>query len=197
VVYYTDDLAATDTVTGVWSTLDADTFGVDTVANGLFLHAEVANESDMGFRHGNSTDDWNKRLPAGSHVQAAVGLNDANLWYQHMGDQTTNVFIAAYTRYLRLDVHADLDLLIRQADGTVRATLYTDSANTSNITGTEWQTYTATLPFSAYTRVDITDYLEIDLYVQSTLNDSQETVTVEFRIDDPNLAQADQASVKP
>ena len=197
VVYYDNDLAATDTATGVWTTLDADTFGVDTVANGLLLHAEVANESDMGFRHGNSTDDWNKRLPAGSHVQAGVGLNSANLWYQYMGDQTTDVFIAGYTRYRRLDVHADLDLLIRQADGTVRTTLYTDSANTSNITGTDWKTYTATLPFSAYTREDDTDYLEIDLFVESTLNDSAESVTVEFRIDDPLLAPADQMAVLP
>ena len=197
VVYYTNDLAATDTVTGVWSTLDADTFGVDAAANGLLLHAEVASESDMGFRHGNSTDNWNKRLPAGSHVQAGAGLNSSNLWYQNMGDQTTDVFIAGYTRYLRLDVHADLDLLIRQADGTVRTTLNTNSANTSNITGTDWQTYAATLPFSAYTTVDNTDYLEIDLFVESTLNDSQESVTIEFRIDDPDLAQIDQASVLP
>ena len=98
---------------------------------------------------------------------------------------------------MRLDVHADLDLLIRQADGTGRTTLNTNSANTSNITGTDWQTYAATLPFSAYTTVDNTDYLEIDLFVESTLNDSQESVTIEFRIDDPDLAQIDQASVLP
>ena len=80
VVYYADDLAATAPVTGVWASLDADTFGVDTTANGLLLHAEVANESDIGFRHGDSTDNWNKGLPAGSHVQAGVGINSGNLW---------------------------------------------------------------------------------------------------------------------
>ncbi len=98
---------------------------------------------------------------------------------------------------MRLDVHADLDLLIRQADGTVRTTLYTNSANSSNINSTDWQTYAATLPFAAYTREDVTDYLEIDLYLESTLNESQEIVTVEFRIDDPDLATTDQMAVLP
>ena len=197
VVYYADDLAATAPVTGVWASLDADTFGVDTTANGLLLHAEVANESDIGFRHGDSTDNWNKGLPAGSHVQAGVGINSGNLWGEYVEDLGTDISIAGYTRLVRLDVHADLDLLIRQTDGTVRATLATDSANTINIAGTEWQTYTATLPFSSYTTVDNTDYLEIDLFVESTLNDSQESVSVEFRIDDPDLAQADQMAVLP
>jgi len=197
VVYYANDLAATDPVTGVWTSLDADTFGVDTTANGVLLHAEVANESDIGFRHADSTDNWNKKLPAGSHVQAAVGINGSNLWDEYMEDLGTDISIAGYTRLVRLDVHADLDLLIRQADGAVRATLYTDSANTGNIIGTEWQTYTATLPFSAYTTVDNTDYLEIDFFVESTLNDSQESVSVEFRIDDPGLDQADQMAVLP
>ena len=197
VVYYTNDLVATDPVTGVWASLDADTFGVDTTANGLLLHAEVANESDIGFRHADSTDNWNKKLPAGSHVQAAVGINSSNLWDEYMEDLGTDISIAGYTRLVRLDVHADLDLLIRQADGTVRATLYTDSADTGNIISTEWQTYTATLPFSAYTTVDNTDYLEIDFFIESTLNDSQESVSVEFRIDDPGLDQADQMAVLP
>ena len=114
-----------------------------------------------------------------------------------MEDLGTDISIAGYTRLVRLDVHADLDLLIRQANGTVRATLATNAANSGNINSTAWQTYTATLPFSAYTRVDVTDHLEIDLFVESTLNDSQESVSVEFRIDDPALAQADQARVLP
>ena len=197
VVYYTDDLTATDPVTGVWTSLDADTFGVDITANGLLLHAEVTNEADIGFRHGDSTDNWNKKLPASSHVQAMVGINSSNLWDEYMEDLGTDISIAGYTRLVRLDVHADLDLLIRQANGTVRATLYTDSANSSIINSTDWQSYTATLPFSAYTTVDNTDYLEIDLFVESTLNDSQEAVSVELRIDDPNLTKADQMAVLP
>ena len=197
VVYYADNLAATDPVTGVWDTLDADTFGVDTTANGLLLHAEVANESDIGFRHGDSTDNWNKKLPASSHVQAAVGINSDNLWDEYMEDIDTDVSIAGYTRLVRLDVHADLDLLIRQSDGTVRATLYTNSANSGNITGTDWQIYSTTLPFSAYNTVENTDYLEIDLFAESTLNDSQESVLVEFRIDDPDLSPTDHAAVTP
>ena len=114
-----------------------------------------------------------------------------------MEDATTDIYIAGYTRLVQMDVHADLDLLIRQADGTIRATLATNAANTSNITSTDWQTFTATLAFSAYTTVENTDYLEIDLFAESTLNNSSESFLVEFRIDDPNLAQADQMAVLP
>ena len=70
-------------------------------------------------------------------------------------------------------------------------------ANTSNITDTDWQTFTATFSFDEYTVVDNTDYFEIDLFAHATTNLSGENVTVEFRIDDPDLAQADQAWVLP
>ena len=195
--YYTNDIIATNPGTGIWSSLDADTFGVDAAANGLLLHVEMTNESDISFRHPDSTDNLVKKLPAGSHVQAAVGLNTGNLWEERLEDPLTIISIAAYTRLVRLDVHADLDLLILQADGTVRTTLATNGANTNNITGTDWQTYTATLPVSSYTREDNTDYLEIDLFAESTLNESGESVTVEFRIDDPNLSETDHAAVLP
>ena len=197
VVYYTNDIVATNPATGIWSSLDADNFGVDTAANGLLLHVEVTNESDISFRHGNSKDNLNSKLPAGSHVQGAVGINGQNLWEEQLEDPLTIISIAAYTRLVQLDVHADLDLLIRQADGNIRATLATNGANTNNITGTDWQTYTATLPVSSYTRVDKTDYLEIDLFAESTLNDSAESVAVQFRIDDPNLSETDHAAVLP
>ena len=36
------------------------------------------------------------------------------------------------------------------------------------------------------------DYLKIDLYAEATSNNSGETVSVDFRIDDPALPVADQ-----
>ncbi len=114
-----------------------------------------------------------------------------------MEDLGTDVSIAGYTRLVRLDVHADIDVLIRQADGTIRSTLDTDTANTGNINSTSWQTYTATMPFSVYDTVDNTDYFEIDVFLESTLNDSQESVAVEFRIDDPDLSDNEHSAAAP
>ncbi len=44
--------------------------------------------------------------------------------------------------------------------------------------------------------VDSTDYLEIDLFAEATSNSSEESVSVDFRIDDPNLALAEQTRVE-
>lgn len=85
VVYYTDDISVTNPATGSWATLDAGTFGVSADANGLILTAEVASAGDLGLRHGDSTDDWNKRLLDDTHVQGAVGLNDNNEWQEYLG----------------------------------------------------------------------------------------------------------------
>ena len=177
--------------------MDADTFGVSADANGLILTAEVVSAGDLGLRHGDSTDDWNKRLLDDTHVQGAVGLNDNNEWQEYLGEADSGVFISAYTRLVRIDVHADIDILVRQADGTIRSTFSTDVANTSNVIDTDWQTFTATFPFDEYTVVDNTDYLEIDLFAHATTNLSGESVTVDFRIDDPALALSDQPRVLP
>ena len=84
-----------------------------------------------------------------------------------------------------------------RADGTIRTTLLTDVANTPNITSTSWQTHTITFAMPAYTVVDQTDYLEIDLFAEATLNLSGEAVSVDFRIDDPTLDPlADQMRAK-
>lgn len=197
VVYYSDDLTVTNPATGSWATLDADTFSVPADANGLILTAEVATAGDLGLRHGDSTDDWNKRMLDATHLQGAVGINSDNQWQQYLGETDSGVFIAAYTRLVRMDVHADIDVLVLQADGTIRATLDTDVANTGNVTDTDWQTFIATFPFAEYTVVDNTDYLEIDLFAHATTNLSGENVTVDFRIDDPTLPLADQPRVLP
>lgn len=98
---------------------------------------------------------------------------------------------------MRIDVHADIDILVRQADGTIRSTFSTDVANTSKVIDTDWQTFTATFAFDEYTVVDNTDYLEIALFAHATTNLSGESVTVDFRIDDPALALSDQPRVLP
>ena len=94
-----------------------------------------------------------------------------------------------------MDVHADVDIVIRDATGAVRATLATDVADSSNITSSSWQTFTATHSFSEYTVLDPTDYLEIDLFAHATTNISGESVSVDFRLDDNTLPAADQTRI--
>lgn len=201
VVYYTDDVAISDPTLGSWQQLDADSDvapAVSSDAVGLLIWAEnTDNAADYraSFRQGDSTDDWNGDIQRDTHLQAAVGITTANTWDEQLENAAINASVAGYTRLVRLDVHADIDIVIRDASGAVRATLATGVANSSNVTGSSWQTLTATYSFSEYTVVDATDYLEIDLYADSTANTSGESVSVDFRLDDSTLSAANQTRI--
>ena len=104
--------------------------------------------------------------------------------------------ISGYTRLVKVDVHADIDIIIRRSDGTIRTTLATHVADSGQITSDAWQTSTVNFAFPGYTVVDQTDYLEIDLYADIISNSSAESVSVDFRIDDPTLGIADQMSAR-
>ena len=199
VVYYINDIAVGDPPQfNKWRELDADDYAVDPSANGLIFLLEVPGNQDrkVAVRHGDSKDNWEKRLDSNIHLQGAAGLNDANRWDIFIEDTDVETFIAAYTRLVRMDVHADLDVVVRQADGDIRDTLATNVANTIDITSTTWETLTGTYVFSTYTVVDETDYLEIDLFAEATSNTSTQNVAVDFRVDDPTLAKIDQAKVE-
>jgi len=87
-------------------------------------------------------------------------------------------------------VNAEIDILIRQADGTVRTTIATGVSKSANL-GTSWATYTgASYSFAEYTVVDQTDYLEIDYIANVTAKKA--TQYAYLRIDDNTLALADQ-----
>ena len=195
--YYINDIPVFD-ATSIWQQLDAGDYGIPAVAGGLIFWGEnpTAGAYDFSFRHADSNNDFNRDILSGSHFQAAAGLNAANQWDQDQAHTDLNASIAAYTRLVRVDAHAGIDVLIRQADGAIRATLATNVANSAGITSTTWQTLTATFAFSAYTVVDQTDFLEIDFFAESTYNVSAESLSVDFRIDDGALAPADQTSVK-
>ena len=194
VVYYTNDIAVTDPTTGSWQEIDADTYSVPAAANGLIFRIDNSNSNrrKIGLRHGDSTDDWNADMGGITLLEAAAGLRDDNVWDEYMQATSVNVSIAAYTRLGRMDVHADMDVLIRKADGTIRTTFASNVANTANITDTAWQSFTGTYAFPGYTVVDQTDYLEIDLFAEATSNSTWESVSVDFRIDDGSLPAANQ-----
>jgi len=87
-------------------------------------------------------------------------------------------------------VNAEIDILIRKADGTVRTTIATGVSKSANL-GTAWATYTgANYSFAEYTVVDQTDYLEIDYVANVTAKKSGQYAYL--RIDDNTLALADQ-----
>jgi hypothetical protein len=87
-------------------------------------------------------------------------------------------------------------VVIRQSDGSIRSTLATNVANSTEITGTDWTTLTATYAFPGYAVVDDSDYLEIDLFPDATANSSSDSVSVDFRIDDSSLGVTDQIRVQ-
>ena len=197
VVYYVDDLPLGDPPFNIWTQLDADNFAIDVDANGLVFLLETTATRDIGLRHGDSTDNWDKMVEASTHLQGAVGINDLNEWATFIEDTAVETFIAAYTRPVDVEVHADMDVLVRQANGSVRGgiPLAVDVANSGDILGTGWQTLKASFTFPAYTVVDQTDYLEIDLFAEATSNISDVDVLVDFRIDDPVLASVDQMRI--
>jgi len=178
--------------------LDADDspYLVDDAAAGLIFLLETTATKEIGLRHGDNTnDDWDKRVEANTHLQGAAGLNVANRWYTFIEDGDVETFIAAYTRLVLMDVHADIDVVVRQANGAIRSTLATDVAETFDIVNAAWSTLTGSYTFSTYTVVDDTDYLEIDLFAEAATNTSAQSVQVEFRIDDPTLAIIDRARI--
>jgi len=197
VVYYVDDIAVADPPFNIWTQLDADDspYLVDDAAVGLVFLLEAGAPKKIGLRHGDSTDDWNNKVEENHHIQGAVGLNIANRWYTFIENTTAQTYIAAYTRLVRMDVHADIDVLVRQSNGAIRSTLATNVANSFNITNSVWSTLTGTYSSPTYTVVDDTDYLEIDLFAEATTNTSGQIVSIDFRIDDPTLAIIDRARI--
>lgn len=88
-----------------------------------------------------------------------------------------------------IDAHADVNIFVRRADGTVRTTIATNVANSGALT-TSWSTLSGTYAWAAYTVVDQTDYLEIDYYIEVT--NSSPSKTASLRIDDNTLAVTQQ-----
>jgi len=97
------------------------------------------------------------------------------------------------------DVNFDIDILVRKADGTVRTTIATNEAD-AYLTKDEveiWLTKSATYDFPGYTVVDDSDYLEIVYYGETDSGGPQTGPGyMQLRIDDNNLAEADQTRIE-
>jgi hypothetical protein len=96
------------------------------------------------------------------------------------------------------EVSFDIDIIIRQADGTVRATLATGAAKAylSRWEMNRWLTKSATYNFPGYTVVDDSDYLEIVYYGEIGGNGSSRPGDLQIRIDDSTLSQSNQTRIE-
>jgi hypothetical protein len=105
---------------------------------------------------------------------------------------TWTVYYRAYKGHQNIAAHGDVDILVRMSNGTIRSTIATNVANSSAIENS-YSTVSGTYSWASYTVVDQTDYLEIDYYIEVTA--VKAGYLVYLRIDDSNLATADQTRV--
>jgi len=90
--------------------------------------------------------------------------------------------------------HADIDVLIRKNDNTIRTTIATNVANSPPLTLVNtWETLTGTYGWADYAVVDQTDHLEVAYYIEVTT--AQNSKSVYLRVDDNSLALADQTKI--
>jgi hypothetical protein len=129
---------------------------------------------------------------SGTTLSASTGSVARVVWGKFVYPLTGIAKILAATIYATYraytgggTVNAEIDILIRKADGTVRTTIATGVSKSANL-GTSWSTYTgANYAFAEYTVVDQTDYLEIDYIANVTAKKSGQYAYL--RIDDNTL----------
>jgi hypothetical protein len=137
--------------------------------------------------------------------------NDASRQARHVFSLTgiNKIPAATWTVYYRCrtvdfqnlednDANFNIDILIRQADGTVRTPLATNVANAYILSDEVdmWLTKSATYDFPEYKVVDDSDYLEIVYYGETEGQGPVNAGYMQIRIDDDTLALADQTRIK-
>jgi hypothetical protein len=88
--------------------------------------------------------------------------------------------------------YCDADIVVRQSNGNLRATLISNTAASGNL-GTSWATLSGAYSTSSYTVVNPTDYLEIDYYVEVTTKSNGDQMYL--RVDDNGLAPNSQTRI--
>ena len=98
VIYNLEDVAVADPTTGSWQEVDADDYNIPAAANGIFFRVgDSGSSTKAGFRHGDSTDDWNGDIEKETHLFAGTGINADNVWDEYLENSNLDVYIAAYT----------------------------------------------------------------------------------------------------
>jgi hypothetical protein len=96
------------------------------------------------------------------------------------------------------DTCFNMDILVRAADGSIRATIASGVASAWIPGGQEdtWITLSGTYAFPGYTVVDWNDYLEIDYYGQTDSGPSSAPGYMQLSIDNSGLVIADQTRIE-
>jgi len=96
------------------------------------------------------------------------------------------------------DVCFNMDILVRKADGSLRATIATEAASAFINKGEEgvWMTISGNYTFPGYTVVNGHDYLEIDYYGQTIQGPDSAPGYLQLSIDNNTLAESDQTRIK-
>lgn len=95
------------------------------------------------------------------------------------------------------DVSFNIDILIRAADGTIKAS-WTGKASAFIQQGEEgsWRTVSGTYEFPGYTVTGQNDYLEIDFYGQTNSGPGGASGYMQLSIDDNSLPAAEQTRIE-
>ncbi len=95
------------------------------------------------------------------------------------------------------DVRFNIDVLIRQADGAIRSTIASDTANAyiDKAEQGSWLTKSANYNFPGYTVLNANDYLEIDYYITTDQGPDGDTGFVQLKVDDVTLDPNDQTRI--
>ena len=96
------------------------------------------------------------------------------------------------------DTRFNINIVVRQADGTIRDTIATSaaSANYQMSEAGSWTTITGSYQFPGYTVVDTSDYLEIDFYAQTNSGPDGGTGNMQISMDDSNLPVNEQTRIE-
>lgn len=95
-----------------------------------------------------------------------------------------------------INAFLSIDIIIRQADGSIRATVATDCARAVFTGSDNWVDISASYSFPGYTVVKDTDYLEIDYYGNSENEGPNGTSYLRLRVDDSSLPESSQTRIE-
>ena len=96
------------------------------------------------------------------------------------------------------DVCFNIDIIVRKADGSVRATIAAGVASAFINTGNQgvWMTLNGSYAFPGYTVIDGNDYLEIDYYGQTSQGPDGGPGYMQLIMDDSTLPVTDQTRIE-
>jgi hypothetical protein len=138
---------------------------------------------------------------AGLNLAASMASTGRILWGKtaYPLEGVSSISPATWTFYYRTwydsplggTAHADVDILVRKSDGTIRATIATDVASSTSLTDSP-TTRSGSYAFSNYAVVGQTDCLEVDYYLHVTTAADKNAY---IRIEDTTLSTLAQTRV--